>query len=378
MTNQSVLPSANSHSLGEKLEHIRKDMLDEYQQPHDRPWIVGLSGGKDSTLVVHLVFEMLMRIAPSERVRAVHIVANDTRVESPLVIGHLDALLEKIRSAVQALRLPVTVVKTMPKPADTFWVNLIGRGYPSPNRSFRWCTDRLKIQPTSEYIRSITEQSGESILLLGVRRDESAKRAVSVRKFDNGARLNAHGDLVGCLVYRPIIDLSTEEVWTFLMQARAPWGGTHRALVTLYRTANSGECPLVIDTDSAPSCGTGSSRFGCWTCTVVSKDKSLEGFVDAGYPEFEPLLSFRDWLAQIRNDVTMRQALRRNGNTTFQSDGSLVPGPFTMETRRVILDRLIEQQNAMGIPLISEAEVACIKDIWASDLLTPTTLEAIR
>lgn len=376
-TNVSNTPPAElpGYSLRDKLEQIRADLLDEYRQNHNYPWILGLSGGKDSTLVLHLVFEMLLRIPPSERTRALHVVANDTGVESPLVIGHLEHLLQKLRSAISALDVPMTVTKTMPKASDTFWVNLIGRGYPSPNRSFRWCTDRLKIQPTSNYIRQLSEVSGRSILLLGVRRAESSTRAASARKFDNGERLNNHNDLAGCLVYRPILELSTEEVWTYLLQSRAPWGGSHKDLIALYRTANSGECPLVIDTESAPSCGTGSARFGCWTCTVVSKDKSLEGFVEAGYPQYEPLLSFREWLANIRNDTALRQAVRRSGATSFQPDGSLIPGPFTMETRQEILTRLTTLQSAMQTRLISEEEISIIKEIWTSDLLTPSILE---
>ncbi|MBL8235063.1 MAG: hypothetical protein JNL98_41560, partial [Bryobacterales bacterium] len=71
------------------------------------------------------------------------------------------------------------------------------------------------------------------------------------------------------------IDFTTDEVWQILLQRQPPWGGSHRDLITLYRNASGGECPLVIDKDQAPSCGTGSSRFGCWTCTVVEKDRSM-------------------------------------------------------------------------------------------------------
>ena len=68
---------------------IRNEIAEEYAQPHESPWIVGFSGGKDSTLVAHLVIEHLLSIPRSDRTRAVHIVANDTLVESPLVIGHI-------------------------------------------------------------------------------------------------------------------------------------------------------------------------------------------------------------------------------------------------------------------------------------------------
>ena len=159
--------------LLQKLAASRRELLDEYLRPHSHPWIIGYSGGKDSTLVVHLVMEMLMALPRSERVRQVHIVANDTLVESPLVVGHIKATMARFDEAA-ALRLPVVTRITAPKLDHGFWFNLIGRGYPAPSRSFRWCTDRMKIQPTSDYIKAQASQTGDVILLLGVRREESA------------------------------------------------------------------------------------------------------------------------------------------------------------------------------------------------------------
>ena len=176
---------------------IRADLLDEYREGHNYPWIIGYSGGKDSTVVAHLVFEMLMNIPPSDRRRSVHIVANDTLVESPLVVQHIIESLSEINEAASAFGLPIVTKITKPTIDQSFWVNLIGRGYPSPNRSFRWCTDRMKIKPTSQYIKSQISESGNVILLLGVRRSESATRAASIDRYDNGERLNKHNDLKG-------------------------------------------------------------------------------------------------------------------------------------------------------------------------------------
>jgi len=359
--------TTSTNPLETKIAAIQADLLDEYGSTHDYPWIIGFSGGKDSTVVAQFVLEMLLALPPRRRARPVHIVANDTLVEAPLVAQHLDKMLAKIRLAGETLRLPITVVKTAPKTDQTFWVNLIGRGYPSPSRTFRWCTDRMKIQPTSHYIRSQASLNGKVILLLGVRREESSTRAVSVNRYSNGERLNSHNDLAGCLVYRPIVDLTTDEVWQILLQRRPPWGGTHRDLVTLYRNGQGGECPLVIDKNDAPSCGTSSSRFGCWTCTVVVKDRSMEGFIDSGHTHLEPLMELRDWLAEIRNDPSRRAAHRRTGKITHLADGSLIPGPFTLAARREILEVLLETQVRVGESLITDAEIDVIKTIWAED-----------
>ena len=331
---------------------------------------MGFSGGKDSTVVAHLVIEHLLAIPRSERRRQIHIVANDTLVESPLVISHIDKVQREIREAANAFQLPVIVARTAPNDDHTFWVNLIGRGYPPPRRSFRWCTDRMKIQPTSTYIRKQADAAGYAILLLGVRRDESAIRASSVARCDNGKRLNRHNDLPNCLVFRPIVDITTDEIWEFLATRPPPWGGSHEALIKLYRNAGGGECPVVTGLSDAPSCGTTSSRFGCWTCTVVDKDRSLQGFVDAGFIEFTPLLDFRDWMVSIRDDPKRRSARRRNGRLTFAANGDHIPGPFTIATRAEMLDKLLGLQESMGVELISGAEVDRIRDIWANDALT--------
>ena len=137
----------------EKFSNVVTAIREEYLSVEQHyPWILGFSGGKDSTLVAHAVFEALLSIAPSKRTRHVHIVSNDTLVESPLVIAHLHAVQSVMQQAAQNLRLPVTVVTTQPELEQSFWVNLIGRGYPTPNQTMRWCTDRLKIQPSSRYI----------------------------------------------------------------------------------------------------------------------------------------------------------------------------------------------------------------------------------
>lgn len=353
--------------LDAKVEIIRSEIRDEYLATHDHPWIIGFSGGKDSTLVAHLVLDVLVSLSPQERKRQVHLVSNDTLVESPLVISHIAKVQKEIIQAADAWRLPIDVVTTRPDADATFWVNLVGRGYPPPNRTFRWCTDRMKIQPTSRYIREQADQSGQVILLLGVRRSESATRAATVARYDNGERLNRHNDLLNCMVFRPIVELTTDEVWEYLAFHQPPWGGTHGDLFKLYLDAGAAECPTVMSQDDAPSCGSSSSRFGCWTCTVVDKDRSLEGFVEAGFAEFTPLVEFRDWLLRIRDVPERRMARRRNGRMTITSDGIFIPGPFTLETRREILDRIREMEQMLSTELITEGEVARIREIWADD-----------
>lgn len=368
-----IQDAIDSEAVFEQIvSEIRAEYLSEAQS---FPWIIGFSGGKDSTLVAHAVFSALLDISPSRLTRPVHVIANDTLVESPLVAAHLHQSLQEIRHAAEILDLPITVATTNPNSDNTFWVLLVGKGYPSPNSTMRWCTDRLKIQPTSRYILDQVAACGSAIILLGVRKDESATRRRSVESYRNDAdsRLHPHKDLKGAFVYRPIVDLETDEVWEILAGNSPPWGGTHNRLVKLYRDAAGGECPIVMSQEEAPGCGTNSSRFGCWTCTVVEKDKSLQGFVDSGNRQYSPLISFRDWLREIRNDQSLRQGRRRNGKITVAANGKLIPGPFTLEARRMILDRLLETQREYGNTLITEQEIETIQRIWANDLIAMNT-----
>lgn len=354
-------------------ENIVADIKAEYLSETQRyPWIIGFSGGKDSTLVAQAVFEGLLAVTPSDRTREVHMVSNDTLVESPVVIAHMSAVQKQIEDAAQNLGLPVTVVTTHPELAKSFWSLLVGKGYPSPNQSMRWCTDRLKIQPTSSYIFNNISRHGAAIVVLGVRKDESNSRRNSIDKFQNmeNSNLTPHSALPGAFIYRPIVDLTLDDVWEILGKYPPPWGGTHNDLIRLYRDAGGGECPVVLSQEEAPGCGTSSSRFGCWTCTVVEKDKSLQGFIDVGNHHFKALVDFRDWLKEIRNKPEYRQVERRNGRMQFDLlTGKHIPGPFTIQARKMILDRLLDTEKEFGGQLISKEEIDIIESTWAEELL---------
>jgi DNA sulfur modification protein DndC len=372
---RSFKTQAVHHLYEELVAAIRAQYLTTDQ---NYPWIIGFSGGKDSTLVAQLVFAALMDISPSRLTRKVHVVANDTLVESPLVVSHLMQSLQEIEAGARIHDLPVTVATTTPELAHTFWYLLIGKGYPSPNQQMRWCTDRLKIQPTSRYIREQVAANGAAIILLGVRRNESEVRRRRIDSYQNedGTELSPHNNLPGAYIYRPIVDLTTDEVWELLASYPPAWGGDNSRLIKLYRDAAGGECPIVLSQDDAPGCGTNSSRFGCWTCTVVEKDKSLQGFVDSGNVQYAPLIEFRDWLKEIRNDQSLRQSRRRTGRLTV-ANGRLVPGPFTVAARQMILERLQKTEQSYGARLISDAEIEAIRRVWAEDLIQQTQKEYI-
>jgi DNA sulfur modification protein DndC len=352
------------------LKYIQDEIEDQYlNDDNPRPWIIGFSGGKDSTLLLQLTWITLKKIPAELRRRKIYVVCNDTLVENPRIVKFIHETLNKIKQAAAEQSLPITVVQTTPRLEDTFWVNLLGKGYPAPNNSFRWCTDRLKIEPTTAFIRSKISEVGEAIILLGTRSDESSSRAKSIENSKihiDSERLRKHV-LPNAFVFAPIREVLTEELWPYLLQAGPPWGGSHRDLITLYNNATGGDCPLVIDT-TTPSCG--QSRFGCWVCTVVKRDKSMEALIDNGEEWMEPLVEFRDMLVDKRNDRSWRQTWRRGQNEDQSSEENW--GPYLPEKRALMLQELLKAQREVqredpNLILINYQELVAIQVVWHRD-----------
>ena len=237
-------------------------------------------------------------------------------------------------------------------------MNIIGRGYPSPTRVFRWCTERLKIDPASEFIKNKVSQFGETIIVLGARKSESMSRAQTLEKYAiKGELLKKHSTLPSAHVYAPIEDWKLNDVWTFLGQWGSPWGDNNQELVTMYQKAGGDECPLVIDT-STPSCG--NSRFGCWVCTVVEQDKSIKGFIDNGETWLQPMADFRNMIAEMREQRDEHRVKDKSRIGDY--------GPFKMSSRKIILEELFKVEKEMFDTykkrIIRFEELLAIQNIW--------------
>jgi DNA sulfur modification protein DndC len=348
-------------------EEIREVYCDD-----DRPWVIGYSGGKDSTTALQLVWNALKALPQEARKKPVYVISSDTLVETPMIVGYVDRTLDLINASAKAAELPISSHKVVPETNDTFWVNLIGRGYPVPSTQFRWCTERLKISPANAFILDRVAEFGEVVVVLGVRSAESNTRAqvMSLHKI-SGSHLSRHSTLPKAFVYTPIEPFTVDDVWTYLLQVPSPWGGNNRDLVTLYRNAQAGECPLVVDT-TTPSCG--NSRFGCWVCTVVNRDASMEAMVENGEEWLEPLLDFRNRLSSLQDSAlwpSIRKYKRRDGRVKSK-DGAPQPwGPYTIEARKDLLRGLLEAQRTIAIAeghakteLIRKDELEAIRTLW--------------
>jgi DNA sulfur modification protein DndC len=368
------LPKETSIFEKRTMQEIYEEVRNLYQR-YPQPWVIGYSGGKDSTAVVQLVWKALEGLSREERQKPVFVIASDTKVETPVIVEYINITLHLLNKAAKAQGMPFQADKVMPTLNNSFWVNLIGRGYPAPTSHFRWCTDRMKIQPANRFIEEKVTQYGEVIMVLGVRKAESATRMQLMNTYQIKSHLlRRHTSLRGAYVYAPIADFSTDDVWTYLLQVPSPWGGNNRDLAALYRNANAGECPLVIDT-STPSCG--NSRFGCWVCTVASRDSSMEALIDSGEEWMEPLLEFREWLA-VTTDPERKREFRdirgRDGRVILKKDGTPAARTYKLEVSKEMLEKVLRIQRDVQrngpdphVTLITEEELHEIRRIWRTE-----------
>ncbi len=353
------------------------------------PWIIGYSGGKDSTATLQLIWGAIAGFPPEQRRKTVHVISTDTLVENPVVAAWVANSLDVMKRAAAEQGAPFHPHRLTPRMLDSFWVNLIGKGYPAPRHKFRWCTERLKIRPSNTFINSIVSSSGEAILVLGTRKAESTRRAASMVKHEKGRvrdRLSPNASLPGSLVYTPIEDWTNDDVWFFLMQVRNPWGYNNRDLLGMYAGASAdGECPLVVD-DTTPSCG--DSWFGCWVCTLVEQDKSMTAMIqnDEEKEWMMPLLELRNALDfrggnngggdPEETDRHLRDFRRLTGAVQLMTSGKPVPGPYTQASRENWLTKLLRAQthirrngppDVREIELITLEELQEIRRIWVMD-----------
>ena len=364
-------------SSRDKIEGLMETVRNLYLAD-DIPWVIGYSGGKDSTATLQLVWLAISNLPEEKRKKTIHIINTDTLVESPIVAKWVEKSLNQMDSVAKATNLPFITHRLTPEINNTFWVNLLGKGYPFPRRKYRWCTDRLKIQPVNNFIRNKISEHGEIILVIGTRKAESARRAKTMAFYEKKRvreLLSPNPTLVNELVFSPLENWTNDDVWIFLMQYSNPWGYSNNDLLTLYKGATvDNECPLMTEKD-LPSCG--KSRFGCWVCTMVEKDKSMEAMVanDLEKIWMTPLLEFRNEFGNVDEDRNRREFKRMNGEIQG-SHGHLFHGPYKKEIREKWLTKLLEIQTEIrtngpkefkDYETISLPELRCIRRIWVNE-----------
>ncbi len=382
-----------------ELHHLINATTAEIQYLYLRdniPWIVGCSWGKDSSCTLQLIWKALAKLSPEQRHKNINVITTDTGVENPIIANFCRQSIEKLNAGAEKYQMPFKAHLLKPTIDNSFWVLSIGKGYARPTHQHRWCTPRLKIAPSDRFIKQYVSQHGESILALGVRKDESIKRKTSIEKHQGFAleqNLSSSSSLLNCTIYTPIADWTTSQVWQYLLQIENPWGGSNQQLFQIYRGAtNSAECPLVVE-ENTTSCG--KSRFGCYVCTVASSEHSLTsmiensaetvGFSVGSFPQktrrnewLEPLLELREILANSSNSDRNLRLTTKGVQFHFNKVNSQInleptPGKYHQNFRTALLTKLLEAQKQIKInapkqyrdfEFITLEELSQIRYLW--------------
>lgn len=322
------------------------DILGEVLSNNDTI-IVTYSGGKDSTVVTHLVLAALLTL---ESPPTTHVVTVDTLVEIPVLRNHSMKFLNEIQVWADAKDLPVQTHLLHPDPEKTYWACLIGKGYMPPSFRFRWCVRRLKIRPVRDMIRALGENV---VVLMGTRKDESKERERTINRRSTEERWMDFEGADNARVYMPIVEWKTGHVWEYLLRTNPPWDSKNSELYFLYFNSFDG---CTWNADGGFSCG--GNRFGCWTCTVVRKDKAMERLSELD-PDTQTLLQFKRWLREMKQRDDKRCAYNRRGG-----EGK---GPFTLSARREIYSNLKKLEKKLEMELITDEEEEVIRRYWQED-----------
>ena len=320
----SLLPTFVNSIFKSKFEESISIFEQLYKK--NKRWVVTYSGGKDSTALV--VLSLYMKTLHSDI--DLNITYSDTMMEIPQMSTVAYSFLTAIEK-----RYPAQVRIVKPEIEDTYWVRMIGRGYPPPGPRFRWCTPKMKIKPS----RKLHEDSG--LFITGLRMGESQQRDIRLKSSCLNGGANECGSDVwvnqkGIDVAAPIIHWTAEEVWYFLMMPG------RKAIP---------ETQLVVDLY-----GNTAMRFGCWMCTVVMKDKTMIALAKSGDVKIQKLLEFREWIVEESKKPEHRY---------FRKDGR--KGRLKKDYRKDVLDRVQFLQNTIGISLISSEEIRKCEELLASN-----------
>jgi DNA sulfur modification protein DndC len=301
-------------------------------------WVITFSGGKDSTTTLIVALETARLY--SKELDFIDIVYSDTRMEIPSIHEFALGFLDYLKNFDRIKNLPLRFHILEPEVEESFWVCLLGRGYPPPHQRFRWCTRRLKISPVEKMLKNVVKPN-KTVILTGVRFNESTSRnqrlITSCNRggecgqgiwFQHSSRLK-----VGYLA--PIVNWQECDVWDFLNFYAPSLGYPTQKLE---RGVYNGR----------------GTRFGCWMCTVVKQDKAMEKIISLPqWSHLKPLMEFRQRVMEIAYSPDSR--VRRK-------DGRL--GRLKLEVRKQLLSELLKLQGIVGMQLITDEEVKTIKKFW--------------
>lgn len=295
-------------------------------------WLVGFSGGKDSSVTVDLVARYLLGGCPGSPRRGcpeVLVVYSDTLLEPPPLREYARGVVDALNRLARREGIPLEAAAAEPAPGEDL-PGMIARGYTPPSNRFRWCTKRWKLNPAK---RALLEwlgrepRPGELAVITGVRAEESALRARRAKRQSRGGGSCPVGSCFRVPWgegYAPLITWRSRDVWAYINSREPVWGAPHwRALREIYRAVG------------AEGSG-GSLRMGCWSCTLVKRDRAWPALEEAGLIPAGSVAALKSW-------VQLWLHMARGEPEKYRERGGRYGyGKLRVEARIELLSRLLE------------------------------------
>lgn len=345
--------------------------LQAYGPTHDH-WAVAWSGGKDSTAALTLLIYFISSgqlTAP----KTLTVFISDTRLELPPLWAAALVIMERLRE------LGVRVEVVCAPMDERFLVYLLGRGVPPPNnRTFRWCTPQIKVEPMSAAVEAhLAEIDGNVLMITGVRQGESAVRdqRISLSCSKDGGECgqgwyqsvlpNSKGVRGRIATLAPLLHWRVCNVWDWL-KIYAPMAEYGAWPTQMLADAYGGEEAEEVN-----------ARTGCIGCPLTDRDLALANIVNMrGWEHMRPLLRVKPIYRALR---LPKARLKKTGLT---EDGSVATaknkqrmGPLTFEARLWALGELLAIQAEVndaadclgrpGVDFLNAVEEARIRELIA-------------
>ena len=343
-----------------------------------------VSGGKDSGCVMGLAMCAAAELRREGlAVQPFAVLSADTLVDNPAVQSVLHTELRRLRVWFARHNLPGSVHIATPYLSAQFAVNVIGgRSLPSTAQTKRDCTIDLKSLPLSRLRKSVLGKNdvrnGQFVVSVsGVRFSESTTRAANMSRRCESSDSLVVTNVGGDVALAPIANWSWDDVFLYLSMANNGLESTYSDfgdLIQVYRHA-MGECMILGSGDDLKASRPCSARTGCWTCLMVSEDKSMNQMIEEPANAYmRPLAGLRTFLDNTFFDLSRRtwvgRTIDEHGYIKFAPDG-YSPTQLQDLLRYTLTIQFEEAEAAkrLGIPprftIISDQALIAIDCLWS-------------
>lgn len=326
--------------------------------------VIAFSSGKDSSSLANLVLNTAREMKEKGfKPMPILVVHSNTGVEQPEIAQLAKDELAKMRTFAKKHGLEVEVRIGQPTLSASFPVRVIGgRGLPSFPDSRADCSTDWKVAVNTRLIDqaykdlSKREDVKDVVVMTGVRQDESIARDQRIKKRGEVAEGVWEND-AGKLRASPILDFTVDDVWEYLGYCAAGVEESYSDfsdVMRIYAAAGGSSCVVVADMQSANRKSACGARFGCWACSRVATDRSMDNLIEsdqARYSYLRPLAALRNFISNTQYDWSRRQFVGR----TVDNEGFIAIGADTYSPAMLVelLRYTLTAQVESGVEIIN-------------------------